>query len=100
MPGKNKLTVKINGRDYTITSEESREYMLSVADLVDQKMKQVTHAAPGLSTSLAAVLAAINMADDYVRLQHSHDELVERIVEYAEKVNVLDAQLKALKNPS
>ena len=38
MSALNKLTVKINGQEYTLTSEETREYMLSVADLVDKKM--------------------------------------------------------------
>ena len=31
----NKLTVKLDGRDYTIVSEESREYMLEISDIVN-----------------------------------------------------------------
>lgn len=94
MPEKNKLTVHINGKEYTITSEESREYMLGVADLVDQKMKQVIREAPGLNTSMTAVLAALNVADEYVRLKRSDDELVRKIVEYTEKIHELEEQLQ------
>ena len=38
----NKITVTINGADYTLMSEESPSYMQKVAALVDEKMTDIT----------------------------------------------------------
>ncbi len=96
MPEKNTLTVKINGQEYTIASKESREYMLSVADLVDRKMKELTKQNPELSTAMAAVLAALNMADEYTRLKRSEDELIKNIVEYTEQIKKMEEKIAVL----
>jgi len=93
MSALNKLTVKINGQEYTLTSEETREYMLSVADLVDKKMRQVAQNDPGLSTSRIAVLASLNLADENIRLKHSNDALTKSIVRYTERIKALEEKL-------
>ncbi|MBE7022204.1 MAG: cell division protein ZapA [Ruminococcaceae bacterium] len=98
MPEQNKLVVKINGQEYTITSEESREYMLGVADLVDKTMKQVNQSNPGLSTAMTAVLSALNLADDYIRLKRSDDALAKNIVKYTDRIKALEEQLAKLTN--
>ena len=38
----NKITVTINGTDYTLMSEDSPAYMQKVAALVDEKMNDIT----------------------------------------------------------
>ena len=96
MPEKNKLTVKINGQEYTITSEESREYMLGVADLVDKTMQQIQKTNPELSTSMTAVLTALNLADDYIRLRRSDEALTKNIVRYTERIKALEEQITKL----
>ena len=97
MLGKNKLVVKINNKDYTITSQESREYMLGVADLVDRKMRDVTFASPELNTTFTAVLAALNLADDYVRLQRANETLQQQVNHYAELTRRLEKENEELK---
>jgi len=93
MANMNKLTVKINGQEYTLTSEESREYMLSVADLVDKKMRQIMQNDMGLSTSRTAMLTALNLADENLRLKHSNDALTKSIVRYTERIKALEDKL-------
>ncbi|MBE7048556.1 MAG: cell division protein ZapA [Ruminococcaceae bacterium] len=75
MSEKNTLVVKINNQEYTLASSASREYMLGVADIVDKKMKEVSRLNPGLNTTHTAVLAALNVADEYVRLRREYDML-------------------------
>ncbi|MBQ4517412.1 MAG: cell division protein ZapA [Clostridia bacterium] len=94
---KNKLSVKINGQEYTITSAESREYMLSIADVVDKNMKEVSHACPGLNTTMTAVLAALNLADEHVRLQREYKKLAQEANASAAKVRELETQLSKYK---
>ena len=97
MPEKNKLVVKINGREYTLASSESREYMLSLADLVDKKMRQVSASDPMMSTALTAVLAAVNLADDYLRLKKTEQALSKNMAAYTEKIRELEAKIESMK---
>jgi len=99
MPEQNKLSVKINGYEYTLTSEESREYMLGVADLVDKKMQQISKMNPGLNNSMTAVLTALNLADDYIRLNRSNENLTKTIVTYTEKIKSLEEKLGTAQSP-
>ncbi|MBR7163810.1 MAG: cell division protein ZapA [Clostridia bacterium] len=97
MPDKNKLVVKIGGGEYTLASSESREYMLSVSDLVDKKMQQVSCSDPTLSTANIAVLAAVNLADDYIRLKKNEQVLSKNILAYTEKIRALESEVERLK---
>ncbi len=97
MPEKNRLTANINGREYNLASSESREYMLSVADLVDQKMQQVQFANRQLNTTHVAVLAALNLAEEYMQLKASSESLSEENLAQARKIRELEGQLEKFK---
>ncbi len=84
MAEKNTLIVKICGQEYTIASDESREYMLGIADLVDKKMNEVMYLRPDLNTKMTAVLAALNMAEDYICLQREAEEWKQKADKYDE----------------
>ncbi len=73
----NKLTVKLDGREYTIVSEESREYMLEISDIVNKKLNEIKIQNCKLSTSMAALLVALNMADDLKKAETAAGELAE-----------------------
>ena len=61
----NKVTVTIADREYTLVATEDAAYMEKVAKYVDQKMREIME--NGISGTDAAVLAALNMADDYFK---------------------------------
>jgi len=65
MEGNNKVTVKIYGQEYTIAGDTPREHIMRVADYVNTKMLEIARALPSGSVSSLAVLAAVNVADDY-----------------------------------
>ena len=65
MEGNNKVTVKIYGQEYTIAGDTPREHIMRVADYVNTKMLEIARALPAGSVSSLAVLAAVNVADDY-----------------------------------
>lgn len=75
----NRLTVKLDGREYTIVSEESREYMLEISDIVNRKLTEVKIQNCKLSTSMAALLVALNMADEYKKAESRNAELAAEI---------------------
>lgn len=84
----NKLQVRICGQEYTLVSDESREYMLETADYVDRKMIEVKNMNGRLSTSMAAILVALNITDDLKKTQ----------AKAREKVDAQNAEIEMLKN--
>ncbi|MGI6623721.1 MAG: cell division protein ZapA [Clostridiaceae bacterium] len=71
MAEKNKVTVRIAGNEYVITGTESPEYIQKVALFVDRKVLEITRRNHLLSTSMASILASINMADEMFRLKET-----------------------------
>lgn len=71
----NKLSVKLDGQEYTIVSEESREYMLEISDEVNRRLADIKIQNNKLSTSMAALLVALNIADDLNKAQKKIDGL-------------------------
>jgi len=61
------IKVQIFGQDYQIASDEERDFVLSVAQLVDERMRQVAQSSSSASTLNVAVLTALNLAGDYLR---------------------------------
>ena len=64
----NKITVTINGTDYTFMSDDSPEYMRKVAALVDERMSNITSTGR-VNRVDAAVLVATNLADELLKQQ-------------------------------
>ncbi len=72
----NKLQVRICGQEYTLVSENTREYMLETADYVDRKMIAVKNMNNRLSTSMAAILVALNVTDDMRQEKEKTSEII------------------------
>ena len=62
-----KTTVRINGQEYVLAGDEPEEYMHEVAIYVDKKMSEIQKKYDQLSTSMVAVLAAINITDELLK---------------------------------
>ena len=64
---RNKTSVRIDGHEYVLAGDESEEYMHEVAIYVDRKMTEINASFENLSTSMVAVLAALNIADELLK---------------------------------
>lgn len=71
----NKLIVRINGHEYTMVGNESKDYLIKVADYVDEQMQVIIKANPKLSTTMAAVLTSLNIADELFKCSYELDEV-------------------------
>lgn len=94
---KNKIQVKINGMEYTLISTEPEEYVQKVASMVNRKMNEVTENCPHLSTAMAAVLSAINLADTCLKSDGNSDHLRTQIADYAEELKAVKGELEEKK---
>lgn len=71
---KNKTTVRIAGKEYTMVSNESEEYIHRVAIYVDRKMQEIGYATK-LSTNMLAVLTCLNIGDELLKAQDENNRL-------------------------
>ncbi len=78
---KNRITVKIMGDEYTIKGTASRESMQKASRYVDQLMRDIVGKNGHMSRQKAAVLAAINLADELLRYQQGSQIYLENIRE-------------------
>ncbi len=92
MSQKNKITVNIHGNDYKLISDDPKNYMQSVADYVDTRMNDIAAANKKLSTSMIAVLTALNIADDHFRLIEECDALKAFLAEEEAQQGVVQKQ--------
>ena len=93
---KNKIVVTIGGRDYTMVAVEDEGYVRRCAELVDRQVQEVS-AGGRLSQTDAAVLAAMNVADLYLKEQESSENLRRQVKETLEEANTLKMELSEAK---
>lgn len=79
------VIVKINNAEYRIVCDADEEYVQRVAYHVDKKMRDIIAGDKRLSTSMAAVLTAVNIADEYKQAQEDNEKLRAQLLKYAEE---------------
>ena len=82
----NRVTMTICGQDYTLVADESAAYMQKVGALVDQKMTELMDSAH-VSRYDAAVLAAINLADELYKQQDGSENLRRQLKTYLDEAS-------------
>ena len=92
----NRITVSICGEDYTLVAEESTAYMEQVAALVDKKMKEVI-AGVKVGRNDAAVLAAVNLADELLKNEQSAENLRRQVKSYLDEAAQAKSEVSDLK---
>ena len=73
--GKTKTTVEIYGQSYTIIGQETKLHMRHVASIVDDKMREINEKNPYLDINKLAVLTAVNVVHDYLKLKEQYEKL-------------------------
>jgi cell division protein ZapA len=88
MAMKKALDVEILGQKFTISSDAEEGYMLKVADYVDGKMQELMRASKPVAKSNVAMLAALNIADEYHRLKDTHEAILTRLDQLSKKLSM------------
>ncbi len=74
---KTEIVVNIFGNDYRVISEDlNPERIKEVAEVVDAKMNEIHKEFPLPSTTKIAVLACLNLVDDYLRREDQHKKKI------------------------
>jgi cell division protein ZapA len=84
---KKALDVEILGQRFTISSDAEEGYMLKVAGYVDDKMQELIRSSKPAAKSNVAMLAALNIADEYHRLKDMHEAILRRVDQLSKKLS-------------
>lgn len=66
---KQKYTIRVNGIEMNVITEESPEAVEALVGIVDRKMKEIESASKGCSKSEAALLCALDYCSDRIKAQ-------------------------------
>ncbi|SFM07318.1 cell division protein ZapA [Gracilibacillus orientalis] len=81
---KSRTSVDIYGRTYNIVGNEKTEHMRAVANLVDDKMREIHAVNKSLDSTNLAVLTAVNTMNDYIKLKEEF-EVLQKLLEEKEE---------------
>ena len=80
---KNFVRVEIMGREYTVKSDEGEERVRKIAEYVNERLKKISEHTKTISTLNLAILAAMDIANEYFEVLEGHSNLT-RMVEKIE----------------
>lgn len=93
--------VTILGRTYHLRGDGDSEYLQELAALVDEKMREVESATGTADTLKIAILASLNIADDYMKISQGSGAAAAKAVgaesnrRLARMVSMLDEALSS-----
>ena len=93
---KRSVAVTINGQRYTIKSDAEEAYVHALADLVDQKVREVQRGAKTAAPHAVAVLAALQIADELSRSQQELTRERSRRADLRRRVRDKSRSIRAL----
>ena len=82
---KQKITVRVAGKAYTLVSSDPPEHVRRVAELVDRKLREM-EIATGLPALQVLTLTCLNLEDQLVKAQDELRDLQRRCEETEKKV--------------
>lgn len=89
------VEVNIFGQAYTVKTDADKEYIQKIAEYVDKKMDEIVRNTKTVSTLNTAILAALNIADDFFKEMEKREELLAEVENRSrEIVKTIDTQLK------
>ena len=93
---KKSINVTVGGNEYRLVSSENDEYTRKVAAHVDSKIAEILH---GSSFSIidAAILAGINIADEYYKVLDTADNLRTQLKDYLEESGRMKMEIADLR---
>lgn len=80
----NKVKLEICGAAYVVSSTDTEEYVVQLAERLDKDMNEVLASAPSASVTTAAVLCALEYLDEWQKAVSGADNMRAQIRDYLE----------------
>jgi len=91
-----RTTVRIAGKDYTMSGYDSENYMRRVAIFVDRKISELSMVTR-MNVQDSAVLTAVTVADDLIKSQDENKRIRRELEEMRAQLEQMQKELDALK---
>ncbi len=82
----NRVTMSICGTEYILVAEEDAAYMEKIGGMVDAEMQKLMDSAH-MSRDAAAVLTAVNLADQLTKAQEGAENLRRQVKTYLDEAS-------------
>ena len=76
---KNSHKITILGQELSVLSDSEDEQVANVVQFVNEKMEEVLHSGNGLKTLNVAILAALNISEEFLKLQGVNRDLCDQL---------------------
>ena len=83
----NLIQVEIFGQTYKVRGDEDQGYIEGLARYVDSKMKAIAETTGTMDSLKVAILAALNIADEFFKLERDHKGSEERLATRASELS-------------
>lgn len=91
---KSLIRVEILGQEYTVKSDEGEERVKNIAEYVNRKIKEVSERTKTVSTLNLAILAAMNIANDYLEAVEDKKAFTRTIEDKSGRmIEMIDSQI-------
>ncbi len=94
----NKVTVNIQGLEYTLKGEESEEHLNEIGEIVDQLLSTMMKSNRKLNVSTAAILTSCNLVDEKFKMEAKMEETNQQALEFNTVKTALEKEISELKN--
>lgn len=98
MNTKRKVTVQIEGRNYSVITADDEKYVQNVADEVIAQIKEIITSSHHLDTRDCAILAAMNFCDDRNKALRNKKDCISKADKIIRQTNDLNKQCTEYKN--
>ena len=90
------VSVEIYGETYNVRGEGDPDYLARLAKIVDERMHEIASRLSSVDVKKLAILAALNIADEFSRKRDEQEAAMEHWMERTEKMMIqLDSELEA-----
>ena len=94
---KRNVVIYVAGQRFSLSTEESDEYVISIGEKVDVMMKGIQKDNPRLNRDACATMVALSLCDDETKLRRKLEELREQIKDYLKDSEELRRENQSLR---
>jgi cell division protein ZapA len=83
---KNSYNIRILGQEISVLSDSEDEQVAEVVQFLNKKMEEILRSGNGLKNLNVAILAALNISEEFLKLKGVNRELCDQLESRSEKL--------------
>ena len=91
---KKKYQIRVLGQDISVLSDSGDEHVEAVVSYVNDKVSEIQKSTKAINVLQVAVLAALNIADEYFKLQGEKEDICHQMESRSEQLIHLINELR------